>query len=217
MADTTHGRPADVLPPGFQLEDGEEPDFRTRLHHTNYQTWSLSLPYLSGENDEEREYVIEYGCRLDVAGAARTLAGALARVVAVLESQPDDEGVPARSRHSKPIPAGMDPIGELALARLLRLEWSSVRAAVNPDVHTPARTMAYLKARGWVKDHDRRGGEDWHDQPDRDGKMRFAFVPLDATFVDWDKRMAELVRDLADAYGTGELGVLAAIAEATDG
>ncbi len=105
---------------------------------------------------------------------------------------------------------------ELKLARSLRLEWPSVRAAVNPDVHTPARTVAYLKGRGWVKDWERRGGEDWHDQPDRDGKMRYVFVPLETGFVDWDKRMAMLVRDLADAYGTGELGVLADIVEAGD-
>lgn len=105
---------------------------------------------------------------------------------------------------------------ELEVARSVRLEWASIRGAVNPEVHTPARTVAYLKAHGWVKDWERRGGEDWHDQPDRDGKMRYAFVPLDTGFVDWDKRMAELVRDLADAYGMGELQILADIAEAGD-
>ena len=102
---------------------------------------------------------------------------------------------------------------ELRLARLLRLEWPSIRAAVNPDVHTPASTVAYLAARGWVKEYDRRGGAVWQNSE----LERSAFVPMETGFVDWDKRMAELVRDLADAYGTGELGVLAAIAEATDG
>lgn len=114
-------------------------------------------------------------------------------------------------------PVGVEEVSaELALARSLRLEWPSIRTALNPDVHTPARTVAYLKARSWEKDYDRRGGECWHDQPDRDGKMRFVFVPLDPSFADWDKRMAELVHDLADACGTGELGVLADIAEAGD-
>lgn len=107
-----------------------------------------------------------------------------------------------------------DARAESNLARSVRLEWPSIRTAVDPNVHTGARTIAYLKAHGWSKDHDRRGGEDWHDQPDRDGKMRFAFVPLDTSFVDWDKRMAELVHVLADLNGTGELGVLADIAEA---
>jgi hypothetical protein len=105
---------------------------------------------------------------------------------------------------------------ELALARSLRLEWPSIREAVNPDVHTPARTVAYLAAHGWVKDHERRGGEDWHDQPHRDGRAHWVFVPLDTSFADWDKRMAVLVRDLADMRDVGELQVLADIAEAGD-
>ena len=107
-------------------------------------------------------------------------------------------------------------LASLDQARSLRLEWPSIRAAINPDVHTGARAIAYLKARGWEKDHDRHSGEDWHDGPDSQGRMRFVFVPLDQSFGDWDKRMARLVKDLADAHGTGELGVLADIAEAGD-
>lgn len=110
-----------------------------------------------------------------------------------------------------------EKLGERDLVRSVRLEWSSIRAAVNPEVHTPARAVAYLVAHGWVKDSDRRGGENWHDAPDRNGRSRWVFVPTNASFVGWDKRMAELVRGLADAHGCGEMGVLAAIAAAAPG
>jgi hypothetical protein len=101
---------------------------------------------------------------------------------------------------------------EIELARSLRLEWSAIRAALNAEVQTPARTIAYLEARGWVKESDRYGGAVWQNAD----LERSAFVPMLTHFVDWDKRMSELVHDLADAYGTGELGVLADIAEASD-
>lgn len=100
----------------------------------------------------------------------------------------------------------------IELARSLRLEWSSIRAALNAEVHMPARTVAYLAARGWVKESGRHGGAVWQNA----NLERSAFVPMLTHFVDWDKRMSELVHDLADACGTGELGVLADIAEAGD-
>jgi hypothetical protein len=103
-----------------------------------------------------------------------------------------------------------EALGERELARSVRLEWPSIRAAINPDVHTPARAVALLKARGWEKVPDRRSGAVWQNEE----LERSAFVPMDTSFADWDKRMAELVHDLADAYGTGELGVLADIVEA---
>lgn len=103
---------------------------------------------------------------------------------------------------------------QLQAARSLRLEWPSIRAAANPEIHTPARTIAYLTAQGWVKDHERLGGENWHSQPGGEGRVTYVFVPLITNFVDWDKRMAELAYDLADARGTGELQILADIAEA---
>lgn len=69
---------------------------------------------------------------------------------------------------------------------------------------------AYLAANGWARERDGRGGSLWR----RDGER--LFLPERTDYVDWDKRMAELVRDLADAHGTGEFGLLAAI-EATHG
>lgn len=107
-----------------------------------------------------------------------------------------------------------DMRAEVNLARSLRLEWSSTRAAVNPDVHTPARTIAYLKALSWVLDYDRNTGQFWRDKPDRDGRSHFVFVPVDQECEDWDKKMAELVRHLANILGVGELQILADIAEA---
>lgn len=103
-------------------------------------------------------------------------------------------------------------LGLLDQARSLRLEWPSIRAAVDPEVHTGARVVAYLEARGWVKEFDRRGGGVWQNVD----LGRSVFVPMETGFEDWDKRMAELACSLAYAYDSGELGVLAAIAEAGD-
>lgn len=107
-----------------------------------------------------------------------------------------------------------EKLGERDLARSVRLEWSSIRAAVNPQVHTGARTIAYLESLGWVQERVRRGGEVWRTVPDEYGDSFYVFVPVDTSFVDWDKRMAELAHDVADRLGVGELGVLAGIAAA---
>jgi hypothetical protein len=103
---------------------------------------------------------------------------------------------------------------ELALARTLRLEWPSIRASLNPEMHTPARTVAYLAAHGWVKHRERPGAEVW-EHADSGGRV-LVFVPLDTSYGDWDKRMAEMVSVLAECHSIGELGVLADIAEAGD-
>jgi hypothetical protein len=101
-------------------------------------------------------------------------------------------------------------LDELRLSRSLRLEWSAIRAALNPEVHTSARTIAYLTARGWVKDHERRGGEVWAHK--RGCAKVMVFVPLDTSYADWDKKMAEMANDVAGRMGTGELDVLAGVA-----
>lgn len=98
------------------------------------------------------------------------------------------------------------------LVASLRLEWSSIRSALDPALHTPARAVAYLTANGWAKESDRHGGAVWQNAE----LERSAFVPMETSFVDWDRRMAELVHDLADAYGTGEIAILAAIANETE-
>jgi len=127
------------------------------------------------------------------------------------------EQATARGDHWKKVAVEIEQdrdrlLGELEAAYELRLEWGSIRAAVDPEVHTPARMLALLAGFGWVKERARRGGEVWHSQPEEDGDMTFVFVPLETSFADWDKRAAELARDLADRLGTGELGVLARIA-----
>jgi len=95
---------------------------------------------------------------------------------------------------------------ELELARPLRLEWSSTCAAINREVHTPAKVTAYLAAHNWFAHRNHRDGEYWANV----AAERTILVPLDA---DYDVRdMAEVVRELADAYGLGELGVLHGIA-----
>lgn len=93
-------------------------------------------------------------------------------------------------------------------ARSFRLAAPS--AAVDAAVHTPERVAAYLTARGWQQ----RATEPtlWDSIDGREtvhvhrvGKAR-----------DYKGRTGLLVSDLASIYGTGELQILADIAEAGD-
>lgn len=96
----------------------------------------------------------------------------------------------------------------LANARSFRLVHPFM--AVDPAVHTPERVGAYLAARGWrrrVKEYNF-----W----DLDTR-KTVFVHREATASDYASRTGLLVSDLASIYKTGELQVLADIAEAGNG
>lgn len=82
--------------------------------------------------------------------------------------------------------------------------------AVDPAVHTPARVYAYLSARGWQQRPKQYGFWDL-------GNDETVFVHRVATASDYAGRTGLLVSDLAAIYGTGELQVLADIAEAGNG
>lgn len=96
----------------------------------------------------------------------------------------------------------------LAIACAFRLAHPFM--AVDPAVHTPERVAAYLTARGWQQRENERGFWDLGDD-------ETVFVHRVATASDYAGRTGLLVSDLASIYKTGELGVLADIAEAGDG
>lgn len=209
----------DPLPAGYSYENDHGYGFITRVGHGSFgRTWDLTLPYESADG-VQAEYVVEMGCRLDVADAARRLIGALADAVAFIESQPDDEGVPSRSRHSEPISAGMDPLGdaqgELELARSLRIDVASLRTAIDPVKHSPAKVRAYLAANGWRLMGEVRGFTEW----ERSGET--VMVLPEAGSREYAKRMAIYVQAIATVHKVGELSVLAGIAavepESSDG
>jgi hypothetical protein len=95
----------------------------------------------------------------------------------------------------------------LALARSYRL--ASPSKAVDRAVHTPERVAAYLTARGWSPRPKERNLWD-----SADGRET-VHVHYVATASDYAKRTGLLVSDLASVYKTGELQVLADIAEAS--
>jgi hypothetical protein len=92
-------------------------------------------------------------------------------------------------------------------ARSLRL--ASPYLAVDPTVHTPERVAAYLTARGWRQREAEPGFWDL-------GGLETVFVHRVATASDYARRTGLLASDLASIYKTGELQILADIAEAGD-
>lgn len=93
---------------------------------------------------------------------------------------------------------------ELEMARTLRIDATSVRAAIDPEVHTPAKVRAYLAANGWRQTDPIR--DYWNR---RDVTVA---VPQKPTAPDYTKRLAMYVQTIATVHETGELGVLAGIA-----
>jgi hypothetical protein len=101
-------------------------------------------------------------------------------------------------------------LAEVEIARAARLEWRSIRNVVDPIRHHPDRTAKFMASLGWRLHREGRGGSLWRRED------LTVFLPERTDYVDWDKRMSELVRDLADVHETGELGVLAGIEAAGD-
>jgi hypothetical protein len=93
-------------------------------------------------------------------------------------------------------------------ARSLRL--ASPYMAVDPAVHTPERVAAYLTARGWRQREAEPGFWDL-------GGLETVLVHRVATASDYAGRTGLLASDLASIYKTGELQILADIAEAGNG
>ena len=108
-----------------------------------------------------------------------------------------------------------DMRAQVELSQSMRLEWASIHVALNLEVHTPARMIAFLESLDWSKNRTRPGVEIWENGRDRE--YACVRVPLDEAFSDYGGVMAAAVRTLATALGTGELGVLAAIAEVGNG
>lgn len=96
---------------------------------------------------------------------------------------------------------------ELELARSLRVDASSLRSVIDPVRHAPAKVRAFLAANGWRETGEVRGLTEW----ERNGET-VAVLP-DAASREYRKRMAVYVQAIATVHGTGELGVLADIAE----
>lgn len=131
-----------------------------------------------------------------------------ARIVAASLRVPTGDGLTA--------PDVADLIDELAdaleSARSLRLDHPS--AAVNRAVHTPGRVTAHLRALGFEAYSTRRTASCWAHGTRPDDF--FVSVPLIPTASDYCGRVGILAAMLADKYGTGELQVLADIADAGD-
>lgn len=99
-------------------------------------------------------------------------------------------------------------VGEIDLARSLRVDVVSLRAAIDPVVHTVARVCDYLWRAGFKQVASGRTAAEWERRDDRAAVL----VPLVPTAADWRKRMALMVSVLATAQDCGELAILAEIA-----
>lgn len=71
---------------------------------------------------------------------------------------------------------------------------------------TPEMAAAYLTARGWTERPPLRDGDRWRVFM-RDG--RGVGVPRETRFIDYGRRMVELVNDLAEIEGRSPLAVWA--------
>lgn len=101
-------------------------------------------------------------------------------------------------------------LAQLDQARSLRVDVSSLQSAIDPVKHAPEKVRAYLAANGWRETGGIRGFTEWG----RDGET--VTVLPDAASREYRKRMAIYVQAIATVHRTGELGVLAGIAEAGD-
>lgn len=103
--------------------------------------------------------------------------------------------------------------GATRLHDTLRITHQATAALINPEHHTPDRIRRHLAERGWTHIRDTAIGTDWtHGNP----VTHWASVPNATHYVDYARRIAEIVGDLADVHRTGELRVLADI-EGIDG
>lgn len=98
--------------------------------------------------------------------------------------------------------------GATRLHDTLRITHQSTAALINPEHHTPDRIRRHLAERGWTHVRDTAIGTDWtHGNP----VTHWASVPNATHYVDYARRIAEIVGDLADVHQTGELRILADI------
>lgn len=107
--------------------------------------------------------------------------------------------------------------GAVETARSLRISLRSLDALIDPAVHTPAKVRAYLAARGWKLMAQYPRCSEWH-QPDlrklpgqRESYAGAAMLVVDDPGPDYGRRVAEVLADLAELDGCGELQVLADI------
>lgn len=108
-------------------------------------------------------------------------------------------------------------VAELARLRTLRLRLPD--EAIVPEVHTPERVDAYLRARGWRVATPGVTAYIW-EHPDHpangsDRHSKRLFMPTSNCGTDYGRRISILVSDLAAIYDMGELQILADIAAST--
>lgn len=80
---------------------------------------------------------------------------------------------------------------------------------------TPAGLLRYLSASGWAKTNQRVGipAELWSYSA---GPGPYAvLVPLDATYADYNRRVIDLTREIAEREGRGAIGVISDLRDAS--
>lgn len=92
---------------------------------------------------------------------------------------------------------------ELKTAHAVRIPTDTLRPLIDPNRHTRERAAAYLEANGFKPTE---AVDIWERKDTCD------LMLLPGPDIDWADSVPYFVRNMADALGTGELGVLAGIA-----